>query len=272
MLAKLSQLRRGPGFLNSPTNEKITSRTFVTTCWNLILSGAELEDGERQIRVALTELCRIYWRPIFSFIVRRGYSVEDAEDLTQDFFRKILEGGWLKKADPTRGRFRSLLLKSLENFLNDDADKTRARKRGGETSFVSWDPWMCEAPSELTLSREALDSWSAEQLFDAGWAATLVERTLRRIGEECESKGCFRVFEVLSPYLSAERDDVSYRDLAAKLRVPEVTVKKLLYRMRHRYRCLLRDQVAQTVADPAEVNDELRYLCKALAASSTQAA
>jgi RNA polymerase sigma-70 factor (ECF subfamily) len=131
---------------------------------------------------------------------------------------------------------------------------------------------MAEAPSELTLSREALDSWPAEQVFDAGWAATVVERTLRRIREECESKGRFRVFEVLSPYLSAERDDVSYRNLAAKLRVPEVTVKKLLYRMRHRYRFLLRDEVAQTVADPAEVDDELRYLCKALTAGSIQAA
>src|SRR5262249_57641488 len=134
---------------------------------------------------------------------------EDGEDLTQDFFRKILKGDWLNKAGPTRGRFRSLLLKSLENFLNDDADKTRARKRGGETSFVSWDPWMAEAPSELTLSREALDSWPAEQLFDAGWAATLVERTLRRIREECESKGRFRVFEVFIPSLSPDPDHLS---------------------------------------------------------------
>jgi DNA-directed RNA polymerase specialized sigma24 family protein len=259
--------------LNSPANEKTTPPgAFVTTRWSVILSGANSEGGERQIHAALTELCRIYWRPIFFFIVRRGYSAEDAEDLTQDFFRKILKGDWLEKAEPTRGRFRSLLLKSLGNFLNDDADKTRARKRGGETSFVSWDPWMADDPSELTLSREALDSWPTEQLFDAGWAATVVERTLRRIREECESKGRFRVFEVLSPYLSAERDDVSYRNLAAKLRVPEVTVKKLLYRMRHRYRFLLRDEVAQTVADPAEVDDELRYLCRALAAASTRAA
>ncbi len=261
------------GFLNSAADEKTTTRgAFVTTRWSVVLSGADSEGGERQIRLALAELCRIYWRPIFFFIVRRGYSAEDAEDLTQDFFGKILKDDWLQRADPTRGRFRSLLLKSLQNFLNDAADRTRARKRGGDASFVSWDPWMAEAPSELTLSSEALNSWPAEQVFDAGWAATVVERALRRIREECESKGRLRVFEVLSPYLSAEREDLSYRILAAKLRVPEATVKKLLYHMRHRYRFLLRDEVAETVADPAEVEDELRYLCGALAASSTQAA
>jgi RNA polymerase sigma factor (sigma-70 family) len=256
--------------LNSPPNEKKTSGAFATTRWSLILSGAELEDGERQTRVALTELCQIYWRPIFSFIVRRGYSLEDAEDLTQDFFAKILKRDWLRKADPDRGRFRSLLFKSLRNFLNDVGDRTNARKRGGGISFVSWDPWMAEVPSELTLSSDALDSWPAEQVFDARWAATVVERVLRRLREECESKGRLRVFETLSPYLVAERDHLSYPNLAAKLRVPEATVKKLLYRIRQRYRFLLRDEVAQTVADSADVEDELRYLCGALAAGPTK--
>jgi RNA polymerase sigma factor (sigma-70 family) len=257
--------------VNSAENEKRTTRgAFVTTRWSVILSGADSEGPERQIRKALSQLCRIYWRPIFFFIVRRGYSAEDAEDLTQDFFAKILKVDWLQKADPTRGRFRSLLLKSLQNFLNDADDRNHARKRGGDASFVSWDLWIAEAPSELTLSREALNSWPAERVFDAGWAATVVERAVRRIREECESKGRLRVFEVLSPYVCAERDDPSYRNLAAKLRVPEATVKKLLYHMRHRYRFLLRDEVAQTVADPADVDDELRYLCGALAASSTK--
>jgi RNA polymerase sigma-70 factor (ECF subfamily) len=273
MFGETNALGPRTGFLNSEANEKTTTRgAFVTTRWSVILSGADSEGGEREIAAALAELCRIYWRPIFFFVVRRGYSAEDAEDLTQDFLAKILKANWLEKADPARGRFRSLLLKSLQNFLNDAADRTRARKRGGEATFVSWDPWMAEAPSGLTLSREALNSWPAEQVFDAGWAATVVERALRRIREECESKGRSRVFDVLSPYLSVERVDLSYRNLAAKLRVPEVTVKKLLYHMRQRYRFLLRDEVAQTVADPADVEDELRYLCGALAASSTQAA
>ena len=246
--------------------------TFVTTRWNLILSGSNSKTGEHQIRAALAEICRIYWRPIFFFVARRGYSPEDAEDLTQDFFLRILKGDWLQKADPTRGRFRSLLLKSVQNFLNDAIDKTKARKRGGDISFISWDPWMTEAPSELALSNEALNSWTAERLFDAGWAATVVQRAIRRLREECERKGRLRVFEVLNPYLTAEREDISYARLATKLRVAETTVKKLLYHMRQRFRRLLRDEVAQTVADPADVEDELRYLCGALAACSAKAA
>lgn len=130
---------------------------------------------------------------------------------------------------------------------------------------------MTEAPSELALSSEALNSWTAERLFDAGWAATVVQRAIRRLCEECECKGRLRVFEVLNPYLTAERDDISYARLATKLRVAEATVKKLLYHMRQRYRFLLRDEVAQTIADPADVEDELRYLCGALAARSAAA-
>jgi RNA polymerase sigma-70 factor (ECF subfamily) len=258
---------------SAENNNSNCASAFVTTRWNLILSGAaSKKTGENEIRAALAELCRIYWRPIFFFVARRGYSPEDAEDLTQDFFLRILRGDWLQKADPTRGRFRSLLLKSVQNFLNDAADKIKARKRGGDINFISWDPWMTEAPSDLALSNEALSSWTAERLFDAGWAATVVQRAIRRLREECERKGRLRVFDVLNPYLTAERDDISYARLAAKLRVAEATVKKLLYHMRQRYRFLLRDEVAQTVADPAEVEDELRYLCGALAARSAAAA
>jgi RNA polymerase sigma factor (sigma-70 family) len=241
---------------------------FATTRWSLILSGADSKGAEKETRAALAELCRIYWRPIFAFISRRGYSAEDAEDLTQDFFVMILEGDWLQHADPSRGRFRSLLLKSLQNFLNDAVDKTYARKRGGDVSFVSWDAWMAEAPSQLSISTETLNSWPAERLFDVRWAATVVERALRRLREECERKGRLRVFDVLSAYLTAERDDVSSVNLATTLGVPQATVKKLLYHMRQRYRWLLRDEVAHTVENPADVEDELRYLCSALAASS----
>jgi len=201
---------------SAENNNPSCTSAFVTTRWNLILSGGDSEKtDEHQIRAALAELCRIYWRPIFFFVARRGYSPEDAEDLTQDFFLRILGGDWLQKADPTRGRFRSLLLKSVQNFLNDAADRTKARKRGGDVSFISWDPWMTEAPSELALSNEALNSWTAERLFDAGWAATVVQRAIRRLREECERKGRLRVFEVLNRYLTAERDDISYARLAA---------------------------------------------------------
>jgi RNA polymerase sigma-70 factor (ECF subfamily) len=244
----------------------------VTTRWSLILSGAGSGSRDQEIREALAELCRIYWRPIFFFIVRRGYSREDAEDLTQDFFVRILRGDWLQKADPARGRFRSLLLKSLQNFLNDAVDRNNSRKRGGGISFISWDAWIAEAPSQLSLAWEARTSWPAERLFDAAWAATMVQRALRRLCEECETKGRRRVFEVLSPLLSVERDDLSYPMLAAKLRIPESTIKKLMFRMRQRFRFLLRQEVCQTLEDPAEVDAELRHLCGTLAASSACAA
>ncbi len=180
----------------------------------------------------------------------------------------MLEGNWLRHADPNRGRFRNLLLKSLTNFLNDAAEKRHARKRGGDVQFVSWDDWMAEAPSQLTVSSQALESWPAERLFDLRWAATVVEQALRRLREECESLGKLRAFEALHSCLGAEREDVSYPTLAQTLGVPEATVKRLVHRLRQRYRSLLREEVAETVADPAEIDDEIRHLCAVLAANT----
>jgi RNA polymerase sigma-70 factor (ECF subfamily) len=253
--------------VNSAEQKRSAPGAFVTTRWSLILSGAGSGSRDQEIREALAELCQIYWRPIFLFIERRGYSPQDAEDLTQDFFVRILRGNWLQKADPARGRFRSLLLKSLQNFLNDAVDRRKSRKRGGDISLIPWDSWIAESPSHFNFPSQALTSWPAERVFDASWAATTVQRALRRLCEECERKGRRRVFEVLSPYMSAERDDLSYATLATKLDVPESFVKRLLHRMRQRFRMLLREEVRQTVADPAEVDEELRYLCGSLAAS-----
>jgi RNA polymerase sigma factor (sigma-70 family) len=241
---------------------------FVTTRWSVILSCTDSGADEDEAREALAELCRTYWRPIFAFICRRGYSVPDAQDLTQDFFLMVLEGNLLKWADPSRGRFRSLLLKALQNFLIDNAVKKHARKRGGNVQFVSWDDWMAEAPSQLSISAEEADKWPAEKIFDVRWAATVVEHALRQLGEECESRGRRRVFDVLSNYLAAERQDVSYSNLSKTLGVPEASVKRLVHQMRQRYRSLLRAEVAETVERPDDVEDELLYLCAALAAAT----
>jgi len=258
--------------MNSPvvTESGGEGRIFATTRWSLILTSTDLEDDDQKARQALSELCRLYWRPIFSFVCRRGHSTQDAQDLTQDFFVMILEGKWLERADPNRGRFRSLLLKSLGNFLNDAAIKRQARKRGGEVQFVAWDEWMAEAPSQLTVSRQALESWPAEHLFDLRWAATVVEQALRRLREECESQGRLRAFEVLRACLGAEREDVSYPELAQTLGVTDTTVKRLVHRLRQRYRSLLRDEITDTVADPAEVDDEIRHLCGILATNNNE--
>jgi RNA polymerase sigma factor (sigma-70 family) len=241
------------------------AREFVTTRWSLILSAAHFGSEEQRARDALAELCRTYWRPIFSFVRGRGYSIEDAQDFTQDFFVTILKNGWLQHADRNRGRFRSLLLKSLQNFLVNAAEKTQARKRGGGAEFISWDDWMAEAPSQLSLPAHALESLPPERLFDLAWATTVVEHALQRLREECESKGKLWLFQALRPHLIEERHEVSYAELSAELGIADTAVKKQLHNMRQRYRSLLRAEVSQTVENPADVDDEIRYLCAALA-------
>jgi RNA polymerase sigma factor (sigma-70 family) len=242
-------------------------REFVTTRWSLILS-ANLGSGKQKAREALSDLCRTYWRPIFSFVRARGYSVEDAKDLTQDFFVTILKDNWLQRADRNRGRFRSLLLRSLQNFLINAAEKTHARKRGGDAEFISWDDWKSEASSQLSLPAQALKSLPPERLFDVAWATTVVEHALQRLREECEGKGKLWLFQALSSHLTDERDELSYGNLSAELGMAESAVKKQLHNMRQRHRSLLRDEVSQTVEDPADVDDEIRYLCASLAAGA----
>src|SRR3989440_2895661 len=240
---------------------------FLTTRWSIVLSCADSGTDEKKAQAALAELCKIYWRPVFAFICRQGHSVPDAQDLTQDFFAKVLKGRLLQGADRNRGRFRSLLLTALQRFLRDEVDKRHARKRGGDLRFVSWDDWMTEAPSHLSIPELESDKWSPERVFDVRWAATVVERALRRLGDECEKRGRRRVFDVLSSCLAAERQDVSYATLARILGLRETAVKPLVHRMRDRYRALLREEVAQTVGGANEIDDELRYLCAALSAA-----
>lgn len=241
---------------------------FVTTRWSVVLSCADTTDGNDAARRALADLCKTYWRPVFAFICRRGHSVPDAQDLTQDFFLMLLQGSLLQRADPNRGRFRSLLLKALQNFLIDASLKKHAQKRGGDMKFVSWDDWMAEAPSHLSISAQQAESWPPERIYDVRWAATTVEHALRRLGEECERRGRRRVFDVLSSCLAAEREDVSYEKLSKTLGVPLTAVKRLVHQLRLRYRKLLREEVAQTVERPEDVDDELRYLCASLAAAA----
>jgi RNA polymerase sigma-70 factor (ECF subfamily) len=243
-------------------------REFLTTRWSLILSAAHFGNEEQRARDALAELCRTYWRPIFSFIRRRGYSVEDSQDLTQDFFVAIFKNDWLQHADRNRGRFRSLLLKSLQNFIINAAEKSQTHKRGGKVEFVSWHDWMSEASPELSIPSATLDSLPPERLFDLTWAATVVERALQRLREECESKGKLWLFQTLSQHLTDERDEASYAKLSDELGIAETAVKKQLHNMRQRYRTLLRAEVSQTVENPADIDDEVRYLCAALATAT----
>jgi RNA polymerase sigma factor (sigma-70 family) len=238
---------------------------FVTTRWSVVLSCADSKASTQTVRDALAQLCQMYWRPIFAFVSRSGYSIEDAQDLTQDFFLMILEGHLLERADPDKGRFRSLLLKALKNFLDDAWDKRKARKRGGDVQFIRWDEWMAELPSQFSISARDSEHWPPEKIFDVRWAATVVERALSRLGEECERRGRRRVFDVLSSGLAAERADISYASFAKTLGIPGTAVKRLVHQLRKRYRSLLRQEVAETVEKAEDVDDELRHLCAALA-------
>jgi len=244
---------------------------FSTTRWSVVLSCADSGIESAAAHDALSELCKTYWRPIFAYICRRGHSIQDAEDLTQDFFASLLQGPLLRRADPERGRFRSLLLKALQDFLGHATEKRDAYKRGGGVKFVSWDDWMAEAPSQLSISPQALNSWSPEQLFDLRWAATVVEQALRRLREECQSRRRLRLFETLSLYLTTDRADVSYHNLGATLGITESAVKKQLHNLRRRYRWLICEQVAQTVENRNDVEGEIRHLCATLAAGTEAA-
>ena len=240
---------------------------FNTTRWSVIHDGANVANDERSRRAALGQLCRIYWRPVFLFIMRRGFSPEDAQDLTQDFFAMMLETNWLRHADQNRGRFRSLLRRSLQHFLIDEHARRGARKRGGGAKFVSWDDWMSEAPSQLAISEAKLEALPPEHLFDVRWAASVVEQAMLRLRQECEAKSRRRLFEALRPHLiSADHAEGATARLAHALGVTEPVVKMQLHNLRQRYRWLLRDEVSRTVSDPADIDDEIRHLCAVLAA------
>lgn len=238
---------------------------FATTRWHL-LQGEESDDGAA---AALSHLAHAYWLPIFAVVLRRGYPTEDAQDLTQDFFVEIAQGRLLQIADPKRGRFRSLLLRCLQNFLADQCRKRVAVKRGGRAEILSCGDWLDERRVQALLPHRTAESWSDDRLFDAGWAAALVNEAVRKLRVQYESNGRRRLFEVLSPHLAADRSDVSYDQLAASLGVSAAAVKRLLHRMRLQYRLRLREAVAATVENPADVEDEIRYLFSALCAAES---
>ena len=241
---------------------------FFTTRWSVVALGADRDANPTNAISALGQVCRTYWQPAFLFTCRRGYSPEDAQDLTQSFFEMVVKTNWLRHADRNRGRFRSLLLKSLRNFLADSAQKQGALKRGGGTKFVSWHDWLAEPASQLAVSAQTMEALAPEQLFDLRWAATVVEQALGRLREECERKGRRRLFDILNPHLVTERADVSYRELGTLLGVSDAVIKRQLHNLRLRYRWLLREEVARTVVNPADVQDEIRHLCAVLAAAS----
>ncbi len=237
---------------------------FATTRWDVVLASAETQApgaGE-----ALADLCRTYWPPLYAFVRRRGYSPADGEDLVQGFFAQFLQARAVKKADPFRGRFRTFLLSSLQNFLANEWDRTRAAKRGGKFQFVAFDQLASEERDAL----DAPDSASPEIAFDMLWARSIIDTALERLREEAGAHGKREVFEELKGFLITA-DAASYEIVATRLGMPLNAVKTAIHRLRGNFRTVVRREVARTVSSPAEVDEELRYLRAVLASSESAA-
>ncbi len=233
---------------------------FTPTHWSVVLAAAGHADtvGARD---ALEKLCRNYWLPIYVFVRRQGQSAHDAQDLTQEFFARLLEKNFLAGAQREKGRFRSFLLASVKHFLANEWDKARAQKRGGGQVPISIDAEL----GENSFSLEPADTLTADRIFERRWALALLDLVLRRLREEYTQDGKEKQFNELKSTLTEGSRTVSYAEIATRLRTSEGAVKVAVHRLRQRYRELLRAEIADTVASPAEVEDEIRNLFAALA-------
>lgn len=231
---------------------------FATTRWSLVLSAGRKSSPSAQ--AALAELCRRYWYPLYVFARRSVANVEDARDLTQEFFVRLLEKKTLAHADPQRGRFRSFLLTSLKHFLSNEWDKAKRHKRGGGRSTISLD----FAARDAELAFEPAHNCTPERLFERHWALTLLDQVLGALRAEYAAADKEELFECLKGSLAAQASAATYASTAARLGMTAGAVKAAAHRLRKRYRELLRAEVAQTVAEPADVEDELRDLFAAL--------
>ena len=209
-----------------------------------------------QADAALAELCRTYWYPLYAFVRRKGKSPPDAEDLTQAFFARLLEKNYVAQADRERGRFRTFLLAALTHFLADEWDKSRRLKRGGGREVISFDA----ASAEERYRLEPIDQLDAAKLYERRWVTTLFDNVLERLEQEFRDSGKGELFNGLKSYLLAEDTGLSYAQLGAGLGLTEHAVKQSVHRMRRRYRELFREEIAQTVSTPGEVEDEMNHL------------
>jgi RNA polymerase sigma factor (sigma-70 family) len=229
---------------------------FPTTRWTLVVAAGD--PHRKEARSALVSLCENYWYPLYAYLRRRGYPSHEAQDLTQEFFIRVLEGRYLDRADPEKGRFRSFILTSLKFFVADEEDRHRARKRGGGMVVA------LEFPSgEERYQREPAHDETPERIFERRWALSLIDRVVEKLREEFVQHGRPEHFERLKVFLLGQ-SDAPYAALAREMNTSEGALKVAIHRLRKRYRELFRQEIADTVADPAEVESELRYLAAVL--------
>ena len=236
---------------------------FHTTRWTLVLASAR--DQSQTGRAALAALCQIYWYPLYAFARRRGHSPHDSQDLTQGFFLHILEHRALSGVDRLKGKFRSFLLACFQNYLSVETRRAHRLKRGGQCQFVSLDL----ESAENRYRYEPADYLTAEKIFEARWALTLLDHAMTVLREEYVGRGKELVFNTLRGYagIGENTSEASYEEAAKALGIGVGTVKTFIHRLRNRYLAVLREEVARTVSDPAEIESEIRALCDALIAA-----
>jgi RNA polymerase sigma factor (sigma-70 family) len=227
---------------------------FATTHWSLVLKAGRSDST--QAKYALEKLCQTYWFPLYAYVRRRGYSPEDAQDLTQGFFERLLEHRSISAADPERGRFRSFMLGALNHFLADERARAQAQKRGGGRQVVHLDV----AAAEQRLDSELKDNVTPDKTFDRQWAAALLNAVLNSLAEEYARDGKKDFFEALKQTLAGARESQPYADLAQRLGMNEGAVRTAVHRLRKRYRELLRAEIGNTVGSETEVEEEIRHL------------
>jgi RNA polymerase sigma factor (sigma-70 family) len=232
---------------------------FATTQWSVVLAAQGQSPGANE---ALEKLCRTYWWPLYGFVRRNGYTPEEAQDLTQGFFALLLERRDLDVVRREKGRLRSYLLVSLKNFLAKARRRELAVKRGEGQALVPLDELLARERADL----EPADTLSADRIYERRWALTLLEQVLARLENEYRAAGNAELFDYLKEFLSDEPGRRSQAEVATELGMTENAVKQAFHRLRQRYRQLLRGEIAQTVAVPGDVEDELRHFISVLQA------
>jgi RNA polymerase sigma factor (sigma-70 family) len=231
---------------------------FSTTRWSLVLEAGR--DTNAHAHEALAQLCRMYWYPLYAYVRRRGFNSAQAEDLTQGFFAQLLEQNIVKGADPARGRFRAYLLGALRHFLSNERSREQAIKRGGGRKLIPLDLQDAERRYGLEPAHEL----TPERIYERGWALTLLERVMAELREQFVREGKGHIFERLRGSLGGRGERGSSRRVALELDLSEGAVRVALHRLRRRYRAMLREQIAQTVASPDQIEEEIRHLFAAL--------
>jgi RNA polymerase sigma-70 factor (ECF subfamily) len=232
--------------------------SFGTTRWSLVLAAGQNADARSAD--ALTGLCESYWHPVYAFIRRQGYRPEECADLTQEFFARVLEKNYFHDADPARGRFRAFLCASIRHFLSNERDRAQTLKRGGATPPISLDIETAEG----TYQVEPRDDLTPEKLFDRRWALILLERVLVRLRDQHTAAGKGELFDQLRGFLTGDNAGVPYAGVAGTLGMTEGAVKVAVHRLRRGFRDALLQEIAETVADPSDIDAEIEYLMKAV--------